>query len=157
MTNDGGINWNRVEGGLPTGVVGRIGVTISPANPKRIWVIQEAKDEKKGGVYRSDDGGKKFKRINREHKLRQRAWYYNRIIADPQDESVVYVTNVSFYKSIDAGQSFGRINTPHGDNHGLWINPDHNNIKRAPNSKRGQKNVCYPDFAYPRQPVNCGF
>ena len=68
---DGGLTWKRVENGLPTGVVGRIGVSISPANPDRIYVIQETQDETKGGIYRSDDSGKTFKKINREHKLRQ--------------------------------------------------------------------------------------
>ena len=121
---DGGLNWNRVEGGLPDGIVGRVGLAISPANPDRMWVIQEAQDEKKGGIYRSDDGGETFSRINREHKLRQRAWYYNRIIAHPTDQNIVYVTNVGFFKSIDGGRSFDRIRVPHGDNHGLWINPD---------------------------------
>jgi photosystem II stability/assembly factor-like uncharacterized protein len=127
-SEDGGINWERVENGLPVGVVGRVGLAISPANPDRIWVIQETQDEKKGGIYRSDDGGNSFTRINREHKLRQRAWYYNRIIAHPTDENIVFVTNVGFFKSIDGGKSFDRISVPHGDNHGLWINPENPDI-----------------------------
>ena len=125
---DGGKSWNRVKGGLPEGVLGRVGLAISPANPERVFVIQEAQDEKKGGVYRSDNGGDTFTRINREHKLRQRAWYYNRIIAHPTDENVVFVTNVGFFKSIDGGKTFQRIRVPHGDNHGLWINPDNPQI-----------------------------
>lgn len=125
---DGGTSWEKVENGLPTGIVGRIGIAISPANPQRLWVIQEAKDEKQGGVFRSDDGGKSFERINRDHKLRQRAWYYTRITADPKDENKVYVNNVGFYRSIDGGKTFQRRGTPHSDNHGLWINPDKTNI-----------------------------
>lgn len=121
---DGGFNWTRLENGLPTGVLGRVGVAISPANPKRIWVIQEAKDESLGGLYRSDDGGQSFVKINREHKLRQRAWYYCRVFAHPQDEHTVYVANVGFYKSVDGGRNFSRIITPHSDNHDLWINPN---------------------------------
>lgn len=127
-STDGGLTWKKLKNGLPEGVVGRIGISISPANSKKIYVVQEALDEKKGGVYRSDDGGKSFKRINRNHSLRQRAWYYNRIIADPQDENTVYLTNVSFFKSIDGGKSFQRIRTPHSDHHAHWVNPDHPNI-----------------------------
>ncbi len=122
-STDGGFNWEKLEGGLPDGVVGRVGVAVSPANSKRVWVLQEAKDENKGGLYQSDDGGKTFTRINRDHELRQRAWYYTRVYGHPQDENTLFIVNVSFHKSIDGGHSFSRISTPHGDNHDLWINP----------------------------------
>lgn len=127
-TMDGGQTWKRLTQDLPDGLLGRVGITISPANPKRIWIQQEAGDETKGGIYRSDDGGVSWKRINRSHDLRQRAWYYSRIFADPKDENTVYALNVSFHKSIDGGKSFDRISVPHGDTHDLWINPDHPNI-----------------------------
>ncbi len=126
-STDGGDSWQKVKG-LPQGVVGRSGVAISPANSSRIWVIIEHVDEKKGGLYRSDDSGKSWKRINRSHNLRQRAWYYNHITADPQDENTVYIMNVRFHQSIDGGKNFRMISTPHGDNHALWINPKHPNI-----------------------------
>ncbi len=121
---DGGNSWKKVEAGLPSGLVGKVGIAISPANPKRIWVLQEAADETKGGLYRSDDGGKSFQRINRNHNLRQRAWYYNHIFAHPTDENTVFVLNVRMQKSIDGGKSFSAIRTPHSDNHALWINPE---------------------------------
>ncbi|NND34368.1 MAG: glycosyl hydrolase, partial [Saprospiraceae bacterium] len=128
-TRDGGESWNKVTNGLPTGLVGKIGIAISPANPDRIWVIQQAADEEKGGVYRSDDGAKSFSRICRDHKLRQRGWYYSRIFADPLDENTVYVTNTGFYKSIDGGKNFDHTyRVPHGDNHDLWINPSNPDI-----------------------------
>lgn len=120
---DGGQRWAKLANGLPEGIVGRVGITISPVESKRIWVFIEAQDETKGGLYRSDNGGKTFSRINREHKLRQRAWYYSRIFADPQDENTVYLLNTSMHKSIDGGKSFRSIRTPHGDTHALWINP----------------------------------
>lgn len=127
-STDSGDSWKRVKGGLPDGILGRVGIAISPANPKRIWVLQETKEETKGGLYRSDDGGKSWKRINRNHNLRQRAWYYTRVFADPKNENTVYIVNVGFHKSIDGGNSFQRIQVPHGDNHYLWINPTHPKI-----------------------------
>lgn len=140
-STDGGDNWQKLEGGLPTGIGGRVGVAVSPANADRIWMIREMKEEKKGGIYRSDDGGKSWTKVNREHKLRQRAWYYSRIFADPQDENTVYVLNTSMYKSIDGGQNFSRISTPHGDNHCLWINPHDTDIMIESND--GGANVSY--------------
>ncbi len=122
-STDGGDNWEKVINGLPTGTLGKISIAISPVNSDRIWVLQEAMDEKLGGLYRSDDGGKNFKRINRSHELRQRAFYYTHVFAHPTDENTVFVTNVRFHKSIDGGKSFESIPTPHGDNHDLWINP----------------------------------
>ncbi len=125
-TIDGGENWNKLSGGLPTGVVGKVGVTVSPANPKRVWAIIEA--EPAGGVYRSDDAGKSWKRINKENKLRQRAWYYTHIVADPKDENTVYVLNTGMYRSVDGGKTYEGISVPHGDVHDLWIHPEKTNI-----------------------------
>ncbi len=123
-TTDGGDHWTELTGqdnGLPGGTLGIIGVTISPVNPDRIWAIIEAE---KGGVYRSEDGGEHWNRINDERKLRQRAWYYSRIYADTQNEDIVYVLNVSFWRSKDGGKTYDRISTPHGDHHDFWIDPD---------------------------------
>ncbi|HUV13827.1 MAG TPA: glycosyl hydrolase, partial [Acidobacteriota bacterium] len=119
-TVDGGDTWEKLEGGLPEGEVGKIGVAVSPVNPDRIWVLIEAED---GGVYRSDDAGKSWNQINKNRKLRQRAWYYTRIYADPVDENTVYALNTAFYKSVDAGKTFTPISVLHGDCHDLWINP----------------------------------
>ncbi|UZR93622.1 VPS10 domain-containing protein [Chondrinema litorale] len=127
-TIDGGETWNKITEGLPKGIVGRIGIAVSPVNTQKIWVIQEAKEESEGGIFSSNDAGKTWTKVNREHKLRQRAWYYSRIFADPKDENTVYVLNTSFYKSIDGGKTFENIPTPHGDNHCLWLNPDNPNI-----------------------------
>ncbi len=123
-SRDGGDTWDRVEGGLPTGLVGKTAIAISPPNPDRIWVLLEAEGER-GGLYRSDDGGESWNRINGDANLRQRPWYYIHIYADPRDENTVYGLNVGFHKSIDGGRTFPeRITVPHGDNHDLWINPD---------------------------------
>ena len=140
-TLDGGDTWKRLEGGLPDGVLGRVGIAVSPVNPARVWVIQEAKDEKKGGIYMSEDAGKSWKRINRNRNYRQRAWYYSRIFADPQNEHTVYVLNTGFYKSLNNGKEFERIRVPHGDNHCLWINP--NNSDFMIQSNDGGANVSF--------------
>jgi photosystem II stability/assembly factor-like uncharacterized protein len=121
-STDAGDTWKKLEGGLPTGVVGKVGVTVSPANPDRVWALIEAEPD--GGVYRSDDAGKTWTRTNSTNDLRQRAWYYTHIEADPQDENTVYALNTSFYRSVDGGKTFDNIATPHGDMHDVWINPD---------------------------------
>lgn len=136
---DGGDNWIELSNkpGMPKGPLGKIGVTVSPANPDRVWAIVEANE---GGVFRSDDGGWTWKRTNDERKLRQRAFYYSRIYADPWDEDVVYGLNTGLYRSTDGGVTFDeRINVPHGDNHDLWIDP--NNPERMVNANDGGGNV----------------
>lgn len=117
---DGGDTWNELtkNPGLPKGVMGNIGMTVSPANPERVWALIEAED---GGVFRSDDGGKTWKKLNDQRKLRQRAWYYGRIFADPKDQDKVYAPNVNFFRSDDGGKSWNQMYVPHGDNHDLWI------------------------------------
>lgn len=127
-STDGGDTWNKLGGGLPGGLLGRIGVAVSPVNSKRVWVLLETAEEKDGGLYESTDGGQNWTRINRDHQLRQRAWYYTRIFAHPTDEHTLFVVNVGFLKSIDSGKSFQRIRVPHGDNHNLWINPSHPDV-----------------------------
>jgi photosystem II stability/assembly factor-like uncharacterized protein len=140
-STDGGDSWKRLEGGLPTGLVGKTSVSVSPANSNRVWVLLEAEGEK-GGVYRSDDGGDTWQRINGDANLRQRPWYYIHIFADPKDENTVYALNTGFYKSVDGGKTFPeRIDVPHGDNHDLWINPD--NPLTMINSNDGGANVSF--------------
>ncbi|MEZ4849897.1 MAG: glycosyl hydrolase [Bacteroidia bacterium] len=125
-SSDGGETWKLLDNGLPRGVLGRVGIAISPMNPQRIWVTQQAAEEEQGGLYRSDDGGKTWERINRDHNLRQRGWYYSHIIAHPTDENTVYGLNVGLIRSIDGGKNFSfRLPAPHSDHHALWINPLH--------------------------------
>jgi len=122
-STDGGDTWIELtrHDGMPKGVIGKIGITVSPSNPQNLYAIVEAKE---GGVFRSRDGGKTWQKTNDDRNLRQRAWYYSRIYADPRDEDTVYVLNVRFHKSKDGGKTFTAIRTPHGDNHDLWIAPD---------------------------------
>jgi photosystem II stability/assembly factor-like uncharacterized protein len=122
-STDGGDTWINLSKnkGLPKGPHGIIGVTVSRSNPQNVYAIIEAAE---GGVFRSRDGGETWEKTNESRDLRQRAWYYTRIYADPQEEDTVYVLNVRFHKSKDGGKSFTTIPTPHGDNHDLWIAPD---------------------------------
>lgn len=120
-STDGGDTWKKLAGGLPTGLVGKVGVTVSGANPNRVWAIVEA--EPAGGLYRSDDAGGTWTRVNASNAIRQRAWYYTHVIADPQNEHQVYVLNTSIYRSVDGGRTLTNIPVPHGDTHDLWINP----------------------------------
>ncbi|MCH7892295.1 MAG: glycosyl hydrolase, partial [Gemmatimonadetes bacterium] len=92
-STDGGESWEeltRNKEGLPDGIIGKIGVAISPANPDRVWALIEHEE---GGVFRTDDGGESWTRVNEERMLRQRAFYYSRIYADPLDENIVYALN----------------------------------------------------------------
>ncbi|HEX5601525.1 MAG TPA: hypothetical protein VFX63_03205, partial [Pyrinomonadaceae bacterium] len=139
-STDGGDTWNELtrNPGLPKGTVGKIGIAVSPANPDRVWAIVEAED---GGVFRSENGGGTWAKVNEERRLRQRAWYYTRIYADPKNADTVYILNTGFYRSNDGGRTYTGIGVPHGDNHDLWIAPDDPN--RMIESNDGGSNVSY--------------
>src|SRR6202051_858244 len=132
-SNDGCTTWKHLEEhGLPKGPYGRIGIAVA-ANSDRVYALIEAKEN--GGLYRSDDGGDSWDLVNGSHGLFQRAWYYMHVIADPQDSNTLYVADVEFFKSTDGGRNFNKIKVPHGDNHGLWIDPK--NTKRMMASNDG--------------------
>ncbi len=126
-SEDNGESWKEIStnSGFPKGIIGVIGVTVSPVDSERVWAIVE--NEKKGGVYRSDNGGKDWKYTNSDRSLRQRAWYYSKIYADTQDIDGVYVMNVAYHYSDDGGETFKSSYAPHGDHHDLWIAPEDNN------------------------------
>jgi photosystem II stability/assembly factor-like uncharacterized protein len=124
-STDGGDSWTDISknDGLPKGTWGIAGVSVSPVNSNRVYAIIENEN---GGVYRSDDAGKTWRKMNDDRNLRQRAWYYTRIYADTKDEDMVYVVNVSYHRSKDGGRTFQSFNAPHGDHHDLWIAPEDN-------------------------------
>ncbi len=136
-STDGGTDWKHLEGnGLPSGILGRIGVSVSGADSNRVYALIEAKD---GGLYRSDDGGENWTYVNDDDRFRQRAWYFTHVFADPKNADTVYVLNTGMYVSKDGGKSFSLLPAPHGDHHGLWIDPD--NPNRMINGNDGGANV----------------
>jgi photosystem II stability/assembly factor-like uncharacterized protein len=142
-STDGGDTWNELtrNPGLPKGTIGKIGVTVSPAQEGRVWAIVEAED---GAVFRSDDGGATWQRLSEQGDLRWRAWYYSHIFAHPTQPNTVYVLNGAAWKSTDGGATFVKYPTPHGDNHDLWIDPK--NPKRMIQGDDGGAYVTFNDM-----------
>ncbi len=119
---DGGDTWENISGkkGLPSGILGKIGIVASPAQSGRVYALVEHEE---GGMYRSDDYGDSWRFVARNNDIISRAWYYMHLTPDPQDPDTVYVNNLRFWKSVDGGKTYAMIGTPHGDNHDLWIDP----------------------------------
>ena len=139
-STDGGEHWTDItrNAGLPSGVIGKVGIAASPARAGRLWALVEADS---GGVFRSDDAGATWTRTNSDRNLRQRAWYYTQIYADPKDAETVYALNTAMYRSADGGKTFRSIRTPHGDNHDLWIAD--NDPQRMIEANDGGANVSF--------------
>jgi photosystem II stability/assembly factor-like uncharacterized protein len=136
-STDQGATWKRLEGnGLPEGILGRIGVSVSGADPNRVYALIEAE---KGGLYRSDDAGEKWTLVNDDHRFRQRAWYFTHVYGDPQNVDTVYVLNTGLFRSTDGGKTFTLLPAPHGDHHDLWIDPQ--NPQRMINGNDGGATV----------------
>ncbi len=142
-STDGGETWTEItrHPGLPKGVIGKIGVTVSPAQEGRVWAIVEAED---GAVFRSDDGGGTWQRLSEQGDLRWRAWYYSHIVAHPTQPQTIYVLNGAAWKSTDGGATFVKYPTPHGDNHDLWIDP--HNPRRMIQGDDGGAYVTFNDM-----------
>jgi len=121
---DGGDHWERVSGqGLPTEGLGRIGIAFAPSNPRRIYLIVDAKE---GGLFRSDNSGQSWLRVSHDRRIWQRGWYFGEASVDPKDPDTVYVPNTTAYQSHDGGKTFAAFKgAPGGDDyHELWIDPD---------------------------------
>lgn len=137
-STDGGTTWKDISNspGLPGGLLGKMGLAISPVDPKRYYAMIEANE---GGLFRSDDAGATWTRVNEDRNWRQRAWYYTHVHADPKDRDGVYVLNVGFGRSKDGGKTFSGLRAPHSDHHDLWIAPD--DPTRMINANDGGANV----------------
>jgi photosystem II stability/assembly factor-like uncharacterized protein len=118
-STDGGDTWKRLNDGLPK-LMGKIGVSVSPANPDRVYAIVEAEN---GGLYRSDDAGKSWRLMTGDRLIQTRSWYYMNITADPTNADAVWVSNAPLLRSTDGGRTFAVVPATHGDNHGVWVNP----------------------------------
>jgi photosystem II stability/assembly factor-like uncharacterized protein len=120
-STDGGDNWTKLAGGLPSDLFGRANVAISNAMPNRIYALIEAKPG--SGLYRSEDAGATWTLVNSSGNLITRPFYYTTLGVDPTNAEVVWIGNEGWFKSSDGGKSFRSSPIPHGDNHDLWINP----------------------------------
>ena len=125
-STDGGNTWNKLGGGLPTGLFGRSNIGVSAAAPNRLYALIEAKPGH--GLYRSDDAGANWTLVNGEGRLVTRPFYYTTLGVDPVNPDLVFVGNEGWFKSVDGGKSFVTQRTPHGDNHDVWINPQYPQI-----------------------------
>ena len=123
-SRDGGEHWEQLSGhGLPGEGLGRMGIAFAPSNPRRIYLIADAKE---GGLYRSDDGGENWQRVSDDKRIWGRGWYFCEMSVDPKDAGAVYVPNTGLYRSRDGGKTFTVLKgEPGGDDyHQLWIDPD---------------------------------
>jgi photosystem II stability/assembly factor-like uncharacterized protein len=126
-STDGGDTWSEItkNAGLPAGMWGKVGLSVSGADSNRVYALIE--NEPDGGLYVSDDAGASWKKINDSRNIRQRAFYYTRVYADPKVKDTVWILNVNIYKSTDAGKTLTNVRVPHGDNHDMWIAPGDSN------------------------------
>jgi photosystem II stability/assembly factor-like uncharacterized protein len=126
-STDGGNNWTKLSSGLPQKLIGKIDLDVARSNPKIVYAMIEAPGSE-GGLYRSDDAGGSWRNVNSAGNLRSRPFYFNYVDVNPKNDNEVWVNALGLYKSTDAGKSFSTVSTPHGDNHGIWFNPDNPQI-----------------------------
>ncbi len=123
-STDSGETWTKLKEGLPE-EMGKMAIAVSRSNPEKVYALIESDSDKEaGGLFVSDDGGKKWSRITNDHRLVQRAWYYIELFIDPKNENTVYVLSASAMRSKDAGKTWESLSGTHGDFHDLWINPN---------------------------------
>ena len=120
---DGGDNWTKLTNGLPQGLIGKIDLGVSPADPDKLYALVEA-PEKEGGLYVSDNRGETFSQISDNKGLLNRPFYYCNVEVNPQNANSVYVMAMRFFHSTDGGKKWQQIRPPHGDNHDIWLNPN---------------------------------
>ena len=137
---DGGESWEKASKGLPTGLIGKIDLAVTPADSKLVYALVEAPDDK-GGLYKSADHGESYQQVSSHKGIRTRPFYYTNVEADPTDPEIVYALATGYYKSSDGGKNWQRMRSPHGDNHDIWIHP--NNPDLFIQSNDGGANVTF--------------
>lgn len=126
-STDGGDTWEKMKEGLPE-EMGKMSIAVSRSNPEKVYALIESDSDKEaGGLFVSNDAGKKWNRITNDHRLVQRAWYYIELFIDPKNENTLYVLSAPALRSTDAGKTWENLSGTHGDFHDLWINPDNPN------------------------------
>ena len=126
-STDGGETWEKMKEGLPE-EMGKMSIAVSRSNPETVYALIESDSDKEaGGLFVSNNAGKKWSRITNDHRLVQRAWYYIELFIDPKNENTIYVMSAPALRSTDGGKTWETLSGTHGDFHDLWINPDNPN------------------------------
>jgi photosystem II stability/assembly factor-like uncharacterized protein len=126
-STDGGDTWKKITAGLPAKLIGKIDIDIARSNPKVLYAMVEA-PAAEGGLYRSTDAGESWTLVDNRQALRARPFYFHYVNVNPKDENEVWVNELRLHKSTDGGKTWMQVETPHGDNHGMWFNPDNPQI-----------------------------
>ncbi len=126
-STNGGDTWTKLSAGLPAKLIGKIDVEIARSNPKTLYAMVEAPGAE-GGLYTSKDAGATWSLANGAQRLRARPFYFHYVHVSPKNENEVWVNELGLHKSTDGGKTFTSVETPHGDNHGMWFNPDNPDI-----------------------------
>ncbi len=137
-SSDKGGSWEKLDNGLPVGIIGKSDLAVCKANPENLYVLMEAA-EGQNGLYFSANYGESFSLLSSYKSLLDRPFYYCNVDVDPNNPDIIYVNTTACHKSTDKGKSWSRFSTPHGDNHDMWINPD--NTKLLIQSNDGGANV----------------
>lgn len=124
---DGGETWKKISAGLPAKLIGKIDLDIARSNPQVLYAMVEGVGAE-GGLYRSNDAGESWTMVNNSQRLRARPFYFHYVNVNPKNENEVWVNELGLHKSTDGGRTFTSVETPHGDNHGMWFNPDNPDI-----------------------------
>jgi photosystem II stability/assembly factor-like uncharacterized protein len=123
-SRDGGETWSKLSKGLPQTLIGKIDLDVARSNPRTLYAMIEAPGAE-GGLYRTNDAGDTWSLVTNDQRLRARPFYFHYVDVHPGNAEEVWVSELRLWKSGDGGRTWAAVETPHGDNHGIWFNPDH--------------------------------
>ena len=126
-SQDGGATWEKTMEGLPTSLIGKIDLAVTPADSRIVYALVEAPEDE-GGLFKSTDQGKSYQQVSSASVIRTRPFYYNNIRVDPKNADIIYALATRYSKSIDGGKTWKSVRPPHGDNHDMWINPENTDL-----------------------------